>query len=804
MRKILLALALLVPAVAGATDVTFRGGGTPGVCTQGSGVQSVQCDGLNNIASDIWTTVSGGADNQTTATEGTISGGVNNRVTGAASVVGGGQFNINSANHGAIGGGNSNSCSGDEATISGGNQNGASGNFSGVGGGRFNTASGPDAFIAGGSSNSASGDHSFAAGFLSSATSPGSFVWADVSTGTGFVDNGPNTFNIRAANGVYFSSTTVYASTFDAVGSAYQVDEVTVIDHNRNFMGHTITADTATFNEVDYVPQAVAPPAMLGVTYFDAVTDTLYISTDGVGFAAVSTGTGGGGTTTPVGPEGAVQINVGGAFFGDATLTQDATNHLLTVAESMGVGDVTSTGVVAAVGFNGGADPYNLVGYATYTMPPPSGVAATDTANIHTAMNAVAAGGTIIFREGTYLISAFINNATSGMKWIGQGNNVTFLKADDGLAATQRVLSLTGANNTIEEMTLNADGDIRAGGAGGSAASDFVFGTQVFLKNVNITNSNSVQIFVQVGNNSDIENVQFGMGAITHNCPKPIIGTGSLRMRDSILDLEGTGGGAGTTNAITFLGGYFLNNTITDNSSGNWTRGLFVNTNTNPSLILNNRFPFTGSGGVFTDVIKVLNSSNTVMGNLSGDQTLGGISLGFNSTAFGNVGFSTTTGGVSVNVDTLGNLDIQNNRTANLLSNTAATFAGNVTAPQFVGDCSSCTAVGHYGNFTGFSFTLGAGTTFQAYVPSQGIVLSTISVTVVVAGIGGAGDTYSCDDGAGNSLSVTVPAATAAGVTTSATGSATVPLGNTVSMSLATSSAVTTPVVNVLCEYLFQ
>lgn len=108
---------------------------------------------------------------------------------------------------------------------------------------------------------------------------------------------------------------------------------------------------------------------------------------------------------------------------------------------------------------------------------------------------------------------------------------------------------------------------------------------------------------------------------------------------------------------------------------------------------------------------------------------------------------------------------------------------------------------------SGFTFTLGINTTFQAFIPDSAITLQRITTTVVVAGIGGSGDEFFCDDGT-NAISVTIPAAAVAGTITTVTGPVNVAQGATVNFrqqsAVAGDPASTTPVVNVTCEYSMQ
>lgn len=92
----------------------------------------------------------------------------------------------------------------------------------------------------------------------------------------------------------------------------------------------------------------------------------------------------------------------------------------ITISPSDGTGDVT----INAAG--GGA-----ASYATVVVAAPTGVAATDTANIQAAINSLpAAGGTVVLREGTYAINAQIIIPAAKPVWIiGQGRGTVLADA---------------------------------------------------------------------------------------------------------------------------------------------------------------------------------------------------------------------------------------------------------------------------------------------------------------------------------------------------------------------------------------
>lgn len=106
------------------------------------------------------------------------------------------------------------------------------------------------------------------------------------------------------------------------------------------------------------------------------------------------------------------------------------------------------------------------------------------------------------------------------------------------------------------------------------------------------------------------------------------------------------------------------------------------------------------------------------------------------------------------------------------------------------------------GNFSaGLYAAIATGTTFYA-TPAVSLPakLKKICTTVAVSGIGGTGDTVSCNTGAGSGLTVTSPANAAAGTTTCATGAVTVSIGNQVFCHIETAAA-TQPFLNTSVEY---
>jgi UspA1-like protein len=96
--------------------------------------------GRNNIASDPFSTVSGGSDNTASEVFSVVSGGNENTASGENSTVCGGFRNTASGIYSTVSGGNENTASGAVSTVSGGWDNTASGYYSTISGGSHNTA----------------------------------------------------------------------------------------------------------------------------------------------------------------------------------------------------------------------------------------------------------------------------------------------------------------------------------------------------------------------------------------------------------------------------------------------------------------------------------------------------------------------------------------------------------------------------------------------------------------------------------------------------------------------------------------
>lgn len=205
---------------------------TAAVCIGGttngsSGVNSIALAGSTNITSGTNSIVSGNQNSISPAgTNAACIGGLGNSISDTNSVALGGNLNTITNNDAAIVAGQNNNTDGAFSVICAGTNNtiANSGQNSGIFASTNSTANGLNAVVCGGQLNNATGDRSFAAGSRAQATSIGSFVWADNSVGTNFSDNGAQTFNIRAANGGFFSNNLSFNNSvhqLSAIGSHF-------------------------------------------------------------------------------------------------------------------------------------------------------------------------------------------------------------------------------------------------------------------------------------------------------------------------------------------------------------------------------------------------------------------------------------------------------------------------------------------------------------------------------------------------------------------------------------------------------
>ena len=124
------------------------------------------------------------------------------------------------------------------------------------------------------------------------------------------------------------------------------------------------------------------------------------------------------------------------------TLTQDAPNNKITIAAA-----------------GGGSS-----GYATQVVAAPTGVAATDTSNIQTALSAAgtAGGGIVQLREGSYLINATLT-LPAKVTLQGMGRDATTILCDAAMGAVNTIAT-SGNSQGLRDLKVDENQPGRAGG----------------------------------------------------------------------------------------------------------------------------------------------------------------------------------------------------------------------------------------------------------------------------------------------------------------------------------------------------
>lgn len=285
-------------------------------------------------------------------------------------------------------------------------------------------------------------------------------------------------------------------------------------------------------------------------------------------------------------------------------------------------------------------------GYATVVVASPSGSAATDTANIQNAINAAAvAGGTVVLREGTYLINAGLS-IPSLVCIRGQGMDVTKLFAS-GLPGSAAMITAGAGNNSIQIQDLTLDFNNTGRGAI-TAAADVSFTGQdnrftrvKFIRNVGGT----CLSFGTIANglHNIVDACQFIMNGSAN--ATALAGGGDLYVSDCYFN-----------NTVTMLrmitvgyNAYICNNLFELGAGG--TQVIFSNGG-NDMNIANNTFQLVS--GAWTNAIKAFGPARyTIVGNTASATAVGDINCsGANGVIACNAGFSAYTGGSQVANDT--------------------------------------------------------------------------------------------------------------------------------------------------------
>jgi hypothetical protein len=207
---------------------------------------------------------------------------------------------------------------------------------------------------------------------------------------------------------------------------------------------------------------------------------------DGTGDVTVSTA--GGGGVTSLKKTGAGTSLTGNVSLEEGTgiaLTQDDPNNKINIANA-GVTGVRKLGEAAPltgdVKLEAGANisltqdgPNNKVviaatgggvtGYQTQVVAAPTGVAATDTANMQAALSAAgtAGGGIVQLREGSYLINATLT-IPNRVTLQGQGRDATTILCDAAMGAVNTI-AVSGNNQGLRDLKIDENQPGRAGGS---------------------------------------------------------------------------------------------------------------------------------------------------------------------------------------------------------------------------------------------------------------------------------------------------------------------------------------------------
>lgn len=101
-----------------------------------------------------------------------------------------------------------------------------------------------------------------------------------------------------------------------------------------------------------------------------------------------------------------------------------------------------------------------------------------------------------------------------------------------------------------------------------------------------------------------------------------------------------------------------------------------------------------------------------------------------------------------------------------------------------------------------FNSTLGSGTTFFAFVPDESIVITKLTSTIIVPGIGGTGDSWICGSTT-SAITLITAADLGAGVIVTTTSIATIPAKQSVYCRMESTASVT-PTASIVLQYRMQ
>lgn len=164
------------------------------------------------------------------------------------------------------------------------------------------------------------------------------------------------------------------------------------------------------------------------------------------------------------------------------TLTQDVPNNKITIAAA-----------------GGGSS-----GYATQVVAAPTGVAATDTSNIQTALSAAgtAGGGVVQLREGSYLINATLT-IPAKVTLQGMGRDATTILCDAAMGAVNTIAT-SGNSQGLRDLKIDENQPGRAGG--NPFVGIFMNGTNALVENCQFVRNKSSGSFIFLSNGGQMRN----------------------------------------------------------------------------------------------------------------------------------------------------------------------------------------------------------------------------------------------------------------------------------------------------------
>jgi hypothetical protein len=166
------------------------------------------------------------------------------------------------------------------------------------------------------------------------------------------------------------------------------------------------------------------------------------------------------------------------------TLLQDAPNNKITISAAGG----------------------GSAGYASAVVAAPTGIAATDTSNLQSALTAVGSlgGGIVMLREGTYVINATLS-IPSRVTLAGQGMNGSTIRADNAMG----FIGMIAGNSYSGLRDLTVDENFGGRPAGNSnTMCDMIGGnvTPVLVENVTFTNNYAFNYIVKMSDKGVMRN----------------------------------------------------------------------------------------------------------------------------------------------------------------------------------------------------------------------------------------------------------------------------------------------------------